>query len=69
MVDGTIPGDLARDEHLRIDREREDAERIMLTAEVIARHIDRTLRKALDLIGRCEEVYRRGGPTDYAAPG
>ncbi|HZS13849.1 MAG TPA: hypothetical protein VFC09_04565 [Candidatus Dormibacteraeota bacterium] len=45
-VDGSIPGDLAREEHLRIEREREDAVKIMRTAEVVARHVERTLAKA-----------------------
>jgi len=62
VVTGTIPGDLARDEHQRIDHELEQANRVLGTAEMIYAKIEQTLNKALELLSRCDEVYRLGGP-------
>jgi site-specific DNA recombinase len=62
VVVGTVPDDLALGEYQRIDREREEAERIVQTAETVSRHIEATLDQALELLGRCDEVYRQGAP-------
>ena len=62
VVTGTIPGDLARDEHQRIDHELEQATRVLGTAEMIYAKIEQTLNQALDLLSRCDVVYRLGGP-------
>ena len=56
VVTGTIPGDLARDEHQRIDHELEQAGRVLGTAEMIYAKIEQTLNRALDLLSRCDEV-------------
>jgi site-specific DNA recombinase len=62
VVEGTIPGDLARDEHVRIDRDRTEAERVLETTLVVWERIEHTLNMALSFIGRCDEVYRQGSP-------
>ena len=62
VVTGTIPGDLARDEHDRIAHELEQAKKTLTAAQMIYAHIEDTLNRALALIGRCDEVYRLGGP-------
>jgi len=62
VVTGTIPGDLARDEHDRIAQELEQAKQTLVTAEVIYTGIEDSLNRALTLVGRCDEVYRLGGP-------
>src|ERR1700730_7888486 len=60
VVDGSIPGDLAREEHERIDAERSQAERILATAKAIFGNIEGDLELALTLVGRCHDVYLRG---------
>ncbi|MGH9166035.1 MAG: hypothetical protein ACRDZW_11075 [Acidimicrobiales bacterium] len=55
-----IPGDLAREEHDRIDRELANAQAIQATAGQVNSIIEATLRRAVELVGRCDEVYRRG---------
>jgi len=60
-VDGSIPGDLAREEHDRIAHELDQAQKLLATAKVVYAHIEDTLNRALALAGRCDEVYR-GGP-------
>jgi site-specific DNA recombinase len=62
VVMGSIPGDLARDEHQRIDEELGQSERILSTAQVIYSEIEQTLNRALGLLGQCDEVYALGGP-------
>jgi site-specific DNA recombinase len=62
VVEGTIPGDLAREEHIRIDRDRTEAERVLETTVVVWERIEHTLNMALSFIGRCDEVYRQGSP-------
>jgi len=62
VVDGSIPGDLARDEHDRIAQELEQAQKTLTAAQMIYARIEDTLNRALALVGRCDEVYRRGGP-------
>jgi hypothetical protein len=62
VVTGAIPEDLAREEQERITRELGQAQRILATAEVVYEHIEDTLNRALALVGRVDEVYRRGGP-------
>ena len=62
VVDGSIPGDLAREEHERIDHEREGAHKLFHVAEAIRANVEDTLERALALVGRCDEVYRLGGP-------
>jgi hypothetical protein len=61
-VDGSIPGDLAREEQERIATELEQAQKILTTAETIFSRIENTLNRALALLGRCDEVDRLGGP-------
>ena len=61
VIDGSIPGDLAREEHQRIDHEAAVAEQILTTAETVGGHIEDTLQRALDLNGHCERIYRSGG--------
>jgi hypothetical protein len=60
--DGSIPGDLAREEHNRIAHELEQAQQTLGAAEMIFDRIEDTLNRALTLVGRCDEVYRSGGP-------
>lgn len=62
VVDGSIPGDLAREEQERIATELEQAQKILTTAETIFSRIEDALNRALALLGRCDEVYRLGGP-------
>jgi site-specific DNA recombinase len=62
VVTGAIPGDLAREEHERIDQELEQARRILSTSELIYANIEGTLTVAVDLLTRVDEVYRLGGP-------
>ena len=62
VVTGAIPEDVAREEHDRIRAELRQAEKIFTAAEMIYERIADTLNQALVLVGRCEEVYRRGGP-------
>lgn len=62
VVDGSVPGDLARDEHDRIAHELEQANQTLAAAQMVYTHIEDTLSRALALIGRCDEVYRMGGP-------
>jgi site-specific DNA recombinase len=61
-VKGNIPGDLAREEHDRIDRELADAQRILAAAEAVSSHIEGNLDRAVALLGRVDEIYRQGGP-------
>jgi site-specific DNA recombinase len=61
VIDGSIPGDLARESHERLDQERVHAERVLDTVMVVWERIEGTLTQALEFIGRCDEVYRRGG--------
>jgi site-specific DNA recombinase len=62
VVTGAIPGDLAREEQDRIKTELEQAQRALATAEAVYSHIEDTLNRALELLGRVDEVYRLGGP-------
>ena len=62
VVVGSVPDDLAKHEYMRIDREREEAERVLATAQGVAGNIERVLAKALDLLGRVDEVYAGSGP-------
>jgi site-specific DNA recombinase len=60
VVEDTIPGDLAREEHERIDRERHNARRVLEAADTIFAHVEKDLEDALALAGRCHEVYLLG---------
>lgn len=60
-ITGAVPDDLAREEQERIAAEVKQAERVLATAEVVYEHIEDTLNRALELVGRCDEVYRLGG--------
>lgn len=62
VVTGAIPEDLARGEQDRISRELRQAEKVLATAEVVYANIEGNLNGALRLLGRCDEVYRLGGP-------
>jgi site-specific DNA recombinase len=61
VVTGTIPGDLAREEHQRIDDELASAQRILDTSRLVFATIEGTLQAALDLLARVDDVYRLGG--------
>jgi site-specific DNA recombinase len=62
VVTGAVPEDLAREEQERINRELSHAQRILATSEIVYIKIEDTLNRALALVGRCDEVYRLGGP-------
>jgi site-specific DNA recombinase len=62
VITGAIPEDLARDEQRRITRELEQANRTLAASTMIFAKIEDTLRRALTLVGRVDEVYRIGGP-------
>jgi site-specific DNA recombinase len=62
VVTGSIPEDLAREEQSRIKTELANAERVLAVSQVISTNIEATLDLALALVGKCDEVYRRGGP-------
>jgi site-specific DNA recombinase len=62
VVTGSIPEDLAREEQERIKTELKQAQKILVTAEMVYGRIEDTLIRALSLLGRCDEVYRLGGP-------
>lgn len=49
------------DEYERLDQERVHAERVLDTVMVVWERIEGTLTQALEFIGHCDEVYRRGG--------
>jgi site-specific DNA recombinase len=61
LVDGSLPPDLAREEQDRIRSELDVAERILKAAEVGFSTIEQPLLWALELVGKCDEVYRLGG--------
>jgi site-specific DNA recombinase len=62
VVTGSIPDDLAREEHQRIQRDLHQAERILETSEMIYEHIHGILERCFDLLERVHNVYRLGGP-------
>ncbi|WP_370452432.1 recombinase family protein [Kribbella caucasensis] len=62
VVTGAIPEDLAREEQERISHELTQAQRLLDTAQVVYAKIEDTLNQALQLLGRCDELYRLGGP-------
>jgi site-specific DNA recombinase len=62
VVTGSIPDDLAREEQERIQRDLDQAKRILETSEMIYEHIQDTLERTLDLLERVDEVYRLGSP-------
>ena len=59
---GTIPPEHAKEEQARIRSERRGAEQILATSVMVFDRIADTLNRAPDLVGRCGEVYRQGGP-------
>ncbi len=61
VVDGSVPGDLARKEQERVARELAEVQRLLEAGEVIYSRTEDTLSRALTLIGRCDEIYKRGG--------
>jgi len=62
VVTGSIPPEHAREEQDRIRKERQDAEKVLGTTEMVFARIEDTLNRALGLVGSCDEVYRQGGP-------
>jgi len=62
VVTGTIPGDLARDEHQRIDQELQQANRILGTAEMIYAKIEQTLNKVWVPTTSSALIKHRFGP-------
>jgi site-specific DNA recombinase len=62
VVTGSIPEDLGREEQGRISRELDQAKRTLTASPLVFAKIAETLNRALELVGRCDEVYRLGGP-------
>ncbi len=62
VVTGAIPEDLAREEQERVTRELKQANRTLKASTMVFAKIADTLNRALELVGRCDEVYRLGGP-------
>lgn len=62
VVTGSIPEDLAREEQERVTRELKQAKRTLVASTLVFAKIADTLQLALELVGRCDEVYRLGGP-------
>jgi hypothetical protein len=56
-----IPQPLARDEQERIRDELAHAQKVLATSEVVYRHIEDVLNRALAHMGRIDEVYALGG--------
>jgi hypothetical protein len=54
--------DLAHEEQERIQRDLDQAQRILETSEMIYEHIQGTLERTLELLERVDEVYRLGSP-------
>jgi site-specific DNA recombinase len=62
VVTGTVPDDIAIEEQDRIAAELKQAQRLMAAAEVAYATIEANLNRVLELAGRCDEIYRLGGP-------
>ncbi len=62
VVTGAIPEDVGREEQTRITRELDQAKRTLAASTMVFAKIADTLNRALELVGRCDEVYRLGGP-------
>jgi len=62
VVTGTLPGNLAREEHDRIAHELEQAGRTLAAAQMIYARIEDTLNRALALVGRGDEGLPAGRP-------
>jgi len=60
VVEGTIPGDLAREEQKRIKIELKHAEATVATAESLTAGFADVLEMALELAGRIDDVYLNG---------
>ena len=60
LVDGSLPTDLAREEQDRIRTELAAAHKLVEAAEVSFGEIETPLLRALELVGRCDEVYATG---------
>jgi site-specific DNA recombinase len=62
VVTGSIPADIAREEQARIRTELRHAQQVLAATEMVYGRIADALNQALELVGRCDEVYRLGGP-------
>jgi site-specific DNA recombinase len=62
VVTGSVPDDLAKEEHERIQRDLDQAQRILEASEMVYEHIQSTLEKCLDLLERVDDIYRLGSP-------
>ena len=62
VVRGTFPADLAAEEHDRIQRELDEANRMLATSELVFGKIERDLETALRFLGKTYEIYVNGGP-------
>jgi site-specific DNA recombinase len=62
VVTGAIPEDVGREEQARITKELKQAKRTLAASTLVFAKIQDTLNLALELVGRCDEVYRLGGP-------
>jgi DNA invertase Pin-like site-specific DNA recombinase len=62
VVTGAIPEDVGREEQTRITKELKQAKRTLAASTLVFAKIQDTLNLALELVGRCDEVYRLGGP-------
>ena len=60
LVDGSLPADLAREEQDRIRSEMDITERTVTSSEVGFAAIERPLLQALELVGKCDVLYREG---------
>ena len=62
VVEGSIPGDLAKAEQARIRDELAGARRTVATAQAEYPGFEWLLERALEVAERCAEIYRSGGP-------
>jgi len=60
VIDGSIPGDLARDEQDRIKLELKRAKAAVTTAQSLSADFEDTLERALELAAQIDEVYLHG---------
>jgi hypothetical protein len=60
VIDGSIPGDLARDEQDRIKVELKRAKAAVATAQSLSADFEDTLERALELAAQIDEVYLHG---------
>ena len=59
-IDGSIPADLAREQHERIRSELEGAQRLVEVSDAVFSNIERPLALALEVLARCDKIYAMG---------